>query len=444
MPAVGRVLDEAHHRVDTEERRVHPSHEEFGSRTQTDEVAGPHVIDPDASPGHDEILALGAESCTRGRLTFWWRGRTVERMTRDYKLVSSGSHLSLPPQFFRNYLPEQHRDHQWVQMIEGMQKQALKMAGMGLAHMAGRSFEDYKGTNIEESDIRPGEYDPDARLADMDLDGVDGEVLIALAGAPTGEGVDEDFQRAVIESYNNFMSEFCSTALDRLIGPAVVPFENPELGLAEMKRAAKLPGMRAFQISAFPTVPFWDEMYEPFWQVADDLGWPIHLHIATPRSATFSMESLSPNEKGTAPAFIALSPLGLSEPLSILVFSGVMQRYPNIKFVFTESGASWLPYLKERMDITYKKHRYWTHSSLQEPPSVFVNRQVLMTFIEDDTAVRIRHEVGLGNLMWSTDYPHSDSTWPHSWKYIDEAFAEVPPDERHQLVAGNAIEIYHL
>ena len=114
------------------------------------------------------------------------------------------------------------------------------------------------------------------------------------------------------------------------------------------------------------------------------------------------------------------------------------------KTAVLESNASWLPYLKERMDITYKKHRYWTHSSLQEPPSVFVNRQVLMTFIEDDTAVRIRHEVGLGNLMWSTDYPHSDSTWPHSRKVIERDFSGIPEADLRAIVHDNAAALYGL
>ena len=362
----------------------------------------------------------------------------------DYKLVSTDSHLSLPPGFFQNYLPKEFRDHAWVKRVEGMQKKALKIAGMGLAHMAGRRFEDYKEKDISEDDIRRGSFDPDARLADMDTDGVDAEVLIAMGAAPTGEGVTEEFQRAVIQSYSNFVSEFCSTHPARLIGPAPIPFQNLELALEEMKRAAKLPGIRAFLFEAFPQLPYWDDAYEPFWQTANELGYPIHIHIAQPRSDVLTMQSLAPNKQGTAMSFISLSPSGLKETLAILIFAGVPARYPNLRFIFTEAGASWLIYFKERMDIVFKRHRHWTKSPLKEPPSYYVDRHCLNTFIEDTAAIRLRHEVGLGNLMWSTDYPHSDSTWPHSWKYIDEAFAGVPADERHQLLAGNAIEIYGL
>ena len=362
----------------------------------------------------------------------------------DYKLVSADSHLSLPPGFFQRYLPAAYRDHDWVKTVEGMQKKALKMAGMGLAHMAGRRFEDYQAKDISEDDIRPGAFDPDARLADMDSDGVDAEVLISGGAAPTGEGVSKDFQRAVIQAYNDFLSEFCSTNPARLVGPATVPFQNMELALKEMKRAARLPGIRAFLFDGYPQLPYWDDAYDPFWEAANDLGYPIHIHIATPRSNVLSMSSLAPNKQGTAMSFISLAPMGLSETLAIIVFAGIPQRYPNIRFVFTEAGASWLPYFKERMDLVYKRHRYWTQSPLTEPPSFYVDRQCVNTFIEDTAAIRLRHEVGLGNLMWSTDYPHSDSTWPHSWKYIEEAFADVPDAERQQILAGNAVDLYGL
>jgi predicted TIM-barrel fold metal-dependent hydrolase len=278
----------------------------------------------------------------------------------------------------------------------------------------------------------------------MDLDGVDAEVLISGGAAPSGEGIDHEFQRAVVQSYNNFLSEFCSTNPDRFIGPASVPFQNLELGLEEMRRAARLPGIRAFLFDAFPEVPYWDDAYEPFWQVADELGFPIHFHIGQPRTNAFTMGSLAPNKQGTAMSFISLAPVGLMETMAVIIFAGIPERYENVKFVFTEGGASWLIYFKERMDIVFTRHRFWTESDLVEPPSFYVDRQCLNTFIQDTAAIRLRHEVGMANMMWSTDYPHSDSTWPHSQKYIEEAFAGVPDDERHQLMAGNAIDIYRL
>jgi predicted TIM-barrel fold metal-dependent hydrolase len=361
----------------------------------------------------------------------------------EYTLVSADSHLSLPPGFFQRYLPDQYRDHDWVRMIEGMRKEALKMAGMGLAHMAGRKYEDYKEKDISEDDIKPAAFEPAARLEAMDVDGVDAEVLISGGVVPNGDGITADFQRAVMQAYNNFISEFCSTAPKRLIGPATIPLQNMELAVEEAERARRMAGIRAFLLEAFPQVPYWDAQYEPLWRIADSNGIPIHIHIAQPRSTTVDMSSLKPGQ-GTAETFISLAPSGLMETLAILVFSGVMQRYPNITFVMTEAGASWLVYFRERADVVHKRHRHWTKSELTEPPSYYIDRQVMNTFIEDQAAVKLRHEVGLGNMMWSTDFPHSDSTWPHSREYIEEVFADVPEKERYQIIAGNAVKLYGL
>ena len=361
----------------------------------------------------------------------------------EYTLVSADSHLSLPPGFFRTYLPERHRDHQWVQMIEGMQKASLKMAGMGLAHMAGRRYEDYKEKDISEDEIKPAAFEPRARLEAMDQDGVDAEVLISGGIAPTGEGVDEDFQRSVMQAYNSFISEFCQVDPQRLIGPATIPLQNLDLAIEELERARRLPGIRAILLEGFPQRPYWDRAYDPIWRIAEENGLPIHLHVAQPRSATLDMSSLKPGD-GTAQAFISLAPIGLMEPLSILLFSGVMHRHPGLRFVFTEAGASWLIYFRGRADVVWTRHRFWTQSELTEPPSRYIDRQVMMTFIEDIPAVKLWREVGVGNMMWSTDFPHSDSTWPESRAYVEKVFADMPDAERHAVLAGNAVQLYGL
>ena len=129
--------------------------------------------------------------------------------THDYQLVSADSHLSLPPRVLSALPAREVRDQPWVKMVEAGTKQSLKMAGMGLGHMAGKRYEDFKEKDITSDEIRVGEFEPTARLKDMDLDGVDAEVLISGGAVPAVEGVDTDFQRAVIQSYNNFLSEFC-------------------------------------------------------------------------------------------------------------------------------------------------------------------------------------------------------------------------------------------
>jgi predicted TIM-barrel fold metal-dependent hydrolase len=342
-------------------------------------------------------------------------------------------------------MPSGLRDHPWVATIERMDRAALKRAGMGLAHMAGRRFEDFKSTDLTIDEIRKGAFDPSARIDDMDLDGVDAEVLISGGKVPTGPGIDETFQRAVMQAYNTFLSEFCSHDPARLIGPATIPLQNLALAHQEMRRAAGLTGMRAFLFDAFPDTPFWDEAYEPLWQVAEDVGFPILFHVRGRPSATFAgVDPGVPDPRGVPLAWIALVNTSLLETLAILVMTGVLERHPRLKVVFTETAVSWLPYFKERMDTIVERHRHWSGCRLPEKPSHYVDEQCLFTFIEDAVGIRIRHEVGVDSMMWSNDYPHSDSTWPDSAKVIDESFRGVDAADRSRILAGNAVGLFGL
>ena len=147
---------------------------------------------------------------------------------------------------------------------------------------------------------------------------------------------------------------------------------------------------------------------------------------------------------GVREAFISLAPLGISELIAKLIFCGVCQRHPGFRFIVVETGIGWIPYFLERMDATFKKHRFWTQSIITEKPSYYWYRQGHATFIEDRSGVKLRHEAGLDNIMWSSDYPHSDSTWPRSREVVEEHFASVPAEERQKIVSGNAARLYKL
>lgn len=125
-----------------------------------------------------------------------------------------------------------------------------------------------------------------------------------------------------------------------------------------------------------------------------------------------------------------------------MLFSGVLERHPKLKVVSVESGVGWMAFLVPWMDNVYERHRHWTKLRLPEKPSHYFQRQVRATFIEDPVGVRERRTIGISVIMWSNDYPHSDSTWPHSRKAIDEQFAGVPAADRDAMVYGNAAALY--
>src|SRR5437667_10385998 len=147
---------------------------------------------------------------------------------------------------------------------------------------------------------------------------------------------------------------------------------------------------------------------------------------------------------GVNDTFIASAPLSICEVVSPLVSTGILARQPKFHLVLDECGIGLIPYFVERMDQTFEKHRFWTKSVITEKPSSYWYRQGHATFIRDLAGVAARHRAGLRNIMWSTDYPHSDSTWPHSRAALDERLHDVPADERALIAGGNAAALYHL
>jgi predicted TIM-barrel fold metal-dependent hydrolase len=130
--------------------------------------------------------------------------------------------------------------------------------------------------------------------------------------------------------------------------------------------------------------------------------------------------------------------------LARLLFGGVGELFPRLKIVSVEGNIGWIPYFLERADRIYQRHRHWSRLELPMPPSEYFRRQVHATFIEDKAGIRLRDLIGVDNLMWSSDYPHTDTTWPNSLKAIDDTLAGVPEDEKRRIVGGNAARLYGL
>jgi len=316
--------------------------------------------------------------------------------------------------------------------------------GVGLDASAGLKPEQFKPFGLTYKDMRPGSYDPTARLADMDADGVDAEVLY-FGGPVTQYPKDAELRTFIARTYNDWMVELSAAAPSRLIGLGHVPLVDVAEAIAELGRIARL-GLKGFHVDPFPDErggkPLWDQGYEPFWSLVEDTGLPISFHINIPRSQ--NLAALVSPDPGVKESFIALMPIALDEVVTTLTFTGILARHPRLQFVLVEGGIGWIPYLLERMDQTFEKHRFWTKSTLTEKPSTYWHRQGNATFIRDLVGVRERHDAGVRNVMWSTDYPHSDSTWPRSREALAEHFGDVPAEERALITGGNAARLYGL
>jgi predicted TIM-barrel fold metal-dependent hydrolase len=365
------------------------------------------------------------------------------------QIISADSHVNPPKDLWTRDAPASLKDR--APRVESTPDgdfwivDSQIISAIGLDASAGRKPEEFKAMGLSYKDMRPGSYDPKARLEDMDTDGVYAEVLY-FGGPVTTYAKDAALRQYIIGRYNDWMVELSNAAPNRLIGLAHVPLLDIDEGIAELNRIAGL-GLRGFHVDPFPDErggkPLADPAYEPFWATVAETGLPISFHIVGPRKTNLRDTFLSPIP-GVKENMIALTPLSVAEVISTLVFTGVLERHPSLNFVLVECGIGWIPYFLERMNQTFEKHRFWTKSVVTEKPSSYWRRQGHATFIRDLVGVAERARIGVENIMWSTDYPHSDSTWPKSREALAEHFEGVPASEQDLIARGNAARLYGL
>ena len=366
----------------------------------------------------------------------------------DYRVISSDDHVEESKDTWQTRVPAKLRERapKVVRVPDGDAWQIDGVTGrtIGLEAQAGKKFEDYKSSGESFDTIRKGAWDPVERLKDMDTDGVDAQTLFPNVGLGVFGIEDTELQFACIRAYNEFLSDFCSVDPNRLIGIALIPTDDIDEGVREVKRASKMKGIRGVMLPTYPRgEPLNSAIYDPIWGAAQDLELPVHIHLRTGdrrAAALFKAQNI----RGAVPSLLNIASLANYEALSNIIFGKVLELFPRLKFVSVEGNIGWLGYFLEKADRTYKRHRHWTKLDLPMQPSEYFHRQVYATFIEDKIGIKIRGEIGVDNLMWSSDYPHTDSTWPHSRQYIEDTFAGVPEDEKRKIVADNAKRLYHL
>ena len=383
----------------------------------------------------------------------------VGEMGTVYNVVDSDAHVIPPPDFWAEYLPERYRaqaprierrdDADYV-VFEGKSKKYNALTAAG-----GKRPEDFRKEGRVD-DARVGGWMPYARLEDMDADGVDAAVL--YGGGPLGTA-DPELFLASFEAYNRWLADFCKAAPDRLAGIAYLPMHDVDFAIDLMRRMAKL-GMRGVNIPAFPqsreslsNTPasgvqmlaltgdpngerqYRDPEFYPFWEAAIELGMSVSIHLGA-RSARF-------NESEHFLPDMLMTKFAMAEPMAIMIFGGVFERYPDLKFALVESGVGWMPFAAQYMDSVWGRHRHWTKNTLPHPPSYYMDRNVYGSFIFDRVGV-LQHDLPGGrNIMWSTDYPHSESSYPHSMKNLEETFRGIPEEHTKLITCERAKKLYH-
>ena len=356
------------------------------------------------------------------------------------RLVSADSHVVPLPSFWRDYLPARLRDR--APRIESTDAgdwtvfEGKRTPVMAINSIAGKA-RDGQGLRYRRfAEQVPGGHDPAARIADQDRDGIVAEVL--YGGGPLATEDRELFYASHV-AYNDWLADFCAHAPSRLVGVAYLPLESPEAAVAEVRRT-RARGLRAALLPAKPPFgAYWDRDWAPLFAALTEACMPAGLHVG------FGFARRHRFEGGAAfMTDVVMTKLEMAAPLADLVFGGVLERHPDLKVISVEAYVGWLPFVAEYMDHAYRVHRYWNDLGLREEPSHYLRRQVYATFIEDPVGLRERHALGVDNLLWSSDYPHGESTFPDSRGFVARAFAGIPEEETRKMVHDNARRVFDI
>jgi predicted TIM-barrel fold metal-dependent hydrolase len=328
--------------------------------------------------------------------------------------------------------------HVWV--FEGR-----RYPQIGLNAVAGKSFEQYGMEPLRYEDMIPGCYDPVARVKDMDLDGVRGAMCYpsfpGFAGRVFTEATDKGLASRCVQAWNDFSTdEWAGSAPDRLVPLAILPVWDRTGCVAEIERAAAK-GARGISFPENPAPLGLPSFHTRDWDVVcsalEAADMPMCLH--------FGSSSMTPGFAPDAPWVVAISlfATNLMWTTSDLLFSGLLQRHPNLKVVLAEGGIGWVPYILERCDYTWERHCWYQNIDTETRPSDLFRKHFYGCFIDDEHGVRNRHDIGIDRITFEVDYPHSDSNWPNTRTRAAEVFAEVPDDDVHKIVELNFRELFN-
>jgi predicted TIM-barrel fold metal-dependent hydrolase len=370
-------------------------------------------------------------------------------------LASADSHVVEPgdlwaerlPRTLREGAPRAQRDpdnHHVYFNVPG----APRGVDLTLSVSAGRSNADVDAILADDPTATPGVlggWDPDARLADLDKDGVVADVLYPTCGLSLLQLGDPVLQEACFRVYNDWLAEFCDVGAERLIGLALIACWDIGRAADELERARGL-GLRGGIIWTAPPAgeSFFDPRYEPLWSAAEALGMPLHIHTLGGQRASRDVAGLGTTVEASFHVAIDYR-LELQRSLCELVASGVFARHPALNVVGAEAGMHFLAEMERRLDSSYRG--FWAalpDNQLAEPPSWYLRRNVWLTYISDPVGLRHLDMTGVDRLMWSGDYPHGASTWPRSREVVARDHAGVAPDDVRKLTFGNCAELYGL
>jgi predicted TIM-barrel fold metal-dependent hydrolase len=368
----------------------------------------------------------------------------------DMILVSVDDHLVEPPDMFQGRLPSRFVDQapRVVRRDDGSDVWMFNgtvIPNIGLNAVAGRPKEEYGIEPTSYEEMRPGCYDVHERIKDMSAGGVLGSMCFpsfpGFSGRLFAAADDKDLALATIQAYNDWhIDEWCGSYPGRFIPMALPILWDPELAAKEVRRVAAK-GCHSITFTENPATlgypsfhsPHWD----PLWRALVEENVVLSIHLGSSGQLAITAPD------APVDVMITLQPMNICQAAADLVWSRVIKDFPDLKIALSEGGTGWIPYFLDRLDRTYEMHHLWTGQNFGDKlPSDVFRENFLTCFISDPVGVQLRHQIGIDNICWECDYPHSDSSWPKSAEELEMVTAGVSDEDINKMTYQNAMRWY--
>lgn len=368
-----------------------------------------------------------------------WPRSPRPHASNKYFIVSADCHVQEPNDFLSARMPARYQDRLPGIVLGGDGSKMQKTEGFRPIRLNSIKFE---GEDLERSESG---RTPEERLAALERDGVDCEILFPNKGLTVWATPDSEFSQAMCRAWNDWAWETFGPYNARLSPMACIAAGDIEGSIKEVQRVARL----GFRGLALPCKPVWGAPdhehpnynlpeFEPLWGAIQDADLPMTFHVSTgrdPRTArghggaviNYAVHSLAPT----------------MEPLINLCASGVIERFPKLRFGSIEAGIGWVPWALTAMDEAYHKHHMWVRPKLRNLPSDYFRSNGFASFGEDRPGLSLMREFGLSdNFLWANDFPHHEGTWPHSAAAIERTMGELTDTDRAKVLGLNAARIF--
>jgi predicted TIM-barrel fold metal-dependent hydrolase len=369
----------------------------------------------------------------------------------DMILISVDDHTVEPPDMFKNHLPKKYADDapRLVHNADGSdcwQFRDTVIPNVALNAVAGRPKEEYGLEPQGLDEIRPGCYNVDERIKDMNAGGILASICFPSFPGFAGRlfaTEDPEFSVALVQAYNDWhIDEWCGAYPARFIPMAIPVIWDAEECAKEVRRVAKK-GVHALTFTENPAAmgypSFHDDYWKPLWEALCDTNTVMNVHIGSSGRLAITAPD-APMD-----VMITLQPMNIVQAAADLLWSKPIKEYPDLKVALSEGGTGWIPYFLERADRTYEMHSTWTHQDFKgKLPSEVFREHFLTCFISDKVGVALRNMIGVDNICWEADYPHSDSMWPGAPEELWDVLSlnNVPDDEINKMSHQNAMRWY--